>query len=574
MSTQTVTSCPACGNPATANSGESGCPYCLLEIGLSATGSTIGFRATGESTGGTKRAGERFVHDGVLPQFGDYELLSEIARGGMGIVYKARQRSLDRLVAVKLILAGQLATVDSLARFRLEAQAAAQLHHPGIVPIYEIGEYETQHFFSMELIDGVSLAECLDEFRVNPKADPPERRSQELCVARLLAQVARALDFAHQHGVLHRDLKPSNILIDQEGQPHLTDFGLAKLTGREASGLTLSNAVLGTPGYLAPEQAAGHEDITTAADVYGLGATLYELLTGRPPFVGANAAETMRMAVDQTPVPPRRINSLLHRDLETIAMRCLENRPSQRYHAAAAVADDLERFTRREPIQARPVSQWEHVWRWCQRNPWLAATTGALLLAILIGSGAALSQWRRAEQANVELKDKITNLEWRDIDNMLQNGQSTRALAKVASLLRDDPSDWKAAMLAMSVMQRRRLPVPAAPPIRHPEGTELNVARVSPDGRSIVTASFDGTARIWDATTSEQILPELKHDGAVNWATFSPDGRLLATCSADKAAKEAELEELKTHRSVLLISFGCVLFFFLVLFFLVKRKKK
>ncbi|HEX8914955.1 MAG TPA: serine/threonine-protein kinase, partial [Humisphaera sp.] len=264
--------CPACGRPTGGSSG-AGCPYCLLQLGLSAVaagpGSAARTRARHGTRGGTADpddpAADPFLRQGVLRAFGDYELESEIARGGMGVVYRARQRSLNRTVAVKMILAGQLATPDSVRRFRLEAEAAARLHHPGIVPIYEIGEVETQHFFSMELVDGASLAECLDDFRLRPDAPAAERRRQELCVVDLVARVARALDFAHQRGVLHRDLKPSNILIDADGHPRLTDFGLAKLTGREASGLTLSAAVLGTPGYLAPEQAAGRAgEVTTA----------------------------------------------------------------------------------------------------------------------------------------------------------------------------------------------------------------------------------------------------------------------------------------------------------------------
>ena len=471
----------------------------------------------------------------ILPVFGDYELLSEIARGGMGVVYRARQRSLNRLVAVKMIIAGQLATQESLERFRLEAQAAAGLHHPGIVPIYEIGEYETQNFFSMELIEGPSLSECLAEFSVNPNASHAERQTEQRCLAELMARVARAIGFAHQHGVLHRDLKPSNILIDSQGLPHLTDFGLAKLTGREHSGLTLSHAVLGTPGYLAPEQAAGSDQITTATDIYGLGATLYELLTGRPPFVGTNALETMWKAIDQTPVAPRQLHPTLARDLETIAMRCLENRPEQRYPSAVAVAEDLERFVRGEPIHARPVSLWEYTTRWCHRNPWLATLALLLMLTFLIGSGVGMWQWSRAENANVNLRDSLVHLQWASIDDMLQTGQTSFALARVASLLRQDPTDWKAAMFAISVMEQHRFPVPVAPLITHSD-TDLRVARLSPDGQRIATASLDGTARIWDAPTFQQTSFELKHQASVYWLEFSPDSRLLATCSEDQTA--------------------------------------
>lgn len=539
MKRDAETQCRLCGQPTTDSMTSGACPYCLLQLGLSSTGSRSEFwQASHFSSDGVATVTERFERQGVLPKFGDYELESEIARGGMGVVYRARQQSLNRTVAVKMILAGQLASPESVQRFRLEAEAAARLHHPGIVQIYEIGEYETQHFFSMELIEGVSLAECLHDFQLVKRASHSEQREQELCIAELMVRVARALEFAHQRGVLHRDLKPSNILIDEQGQPHLTDFGLAKLTGREASGLTLSAAVLGTPGYLAPEQAAGlTEQVTTAADVYGLGATLYELLTGQPPFVGTSAVQTMWKAIHEDAIRPRQLNPAIHRDLETIALRCLEKKTERRYHSAAAVADELERFIRREPIQARPVSRLEHAWRWCQRNPWLAGLTSTLMLAILIGTGAALWQWGRAENANVRLTENVGHLEWAAIDTMLETGQSSRALAKVASLLRDDPADRNAAMFAMSVLEQQRFPVPAAPPIRHPNGIELSVARISPTGNRVVTAGFDGTARLWDPATSQSTAPPLVHAAPVTWAAFSPDGSLLATCSEDKSVR-------------------------------------
>jgi len=443
-----------------------------LGLGVGDTGSGKKQPSSQRIVGNAGETSDTLVDHGVLSRFGDYELLSEIARGGMGVVYRARQKSLNRYVAVKLILAGQLATRESLQRFRLEAEAAARLHHPGIVPIYEIGEFETQHFFSMELIEGASLAECLLDIAVDKLAAPTVQREQEHCVAELMARVATAIAFAHQHGVLHRDIKPSNILIDQDGLPHLTDFGLAKLTGRETSGLTLSHTVLGTPGYLAPEQAAGEIEVTTAADVYGLGATLYELLAGSPPFVGTSALDTIMQALSKDPRPPRQINPAINRDLETISLRCLEKQPDKRYPTAAAVADELERFMRGEPIQARPVSVWERAWRWRQRNPWLAGLAAALLVAIIAGSTAALRQWRRAEQVNATLTENVAHLEWGAIDTMLQNGESSQALARIATLVRKDPSNSKAAMFAMSILEQRRFPVPAAPPIRHPDGAD------------------------------------------------------------------------------------------------------
>ncbi len=478
-------------------------------------------------------ASDIFLSQGVLPQFGDYELIAEIARGGMGIVYRARQRSLNRIVAVKVILAGQLATPESVRRFQLEAEAAARLDHPGIVPIYEIGDVETQHFYSMKLIDGVSLAECRSDFSLDSTTTPAAIRRQELRISGLLASVARALEYAHQHGVLHRDLKPSNILMDRESLPHLTDFGLAKLTGGNDCSLTLTQAVLGTPGYMAPEQAAGRSDVTTRSDIYGIGAILYELLTGRPPFVGANAVETLWMAVHDEPVPPRKLNPTVNRDLETIALRCLEKNPQNRYSTAAEVADEFQRFLRREPIRARPISSVEQFTRWCQRNRRTAVLAGSLLGLLVIGSVMVSWQWVRAERANIRLTENVADLKWTTISNMIDTGQSSRGLAIVASLIRKDPRDWKAAMFGLSLVEQRRFPVPAAPAIRHPEGAELTVARLSPDGSRIATASFDGTARIWDAGTSRQLGPPLQHASTVNEIEFSRNGKLLVTASAD-----------------------------------------
>lgn len=411
--------CPRCGKAGAGSAPGGGCSYCLLGLGLAVESPGGGVGRSTSSGSNIQAAVSPLLSHGVLPWFGDYELESEIARGGMGVVYRARQKSLNRTVAVKLILAGQLATPESVQRFRLEAEAAAQLHHPGIVQIYEIGEHETQHFFSMELVEGLSLAECMGEFRLIGKASAAERRQQEQCIAELMARVARALDFAHQRGVLHRDLKPSNILIDEQGLPKLTDFGLAKLMGHESNVLTVASTVLGTPGYLSPEQAAGRAEVTTSADVYGLGATLYELLTGRPPFVGASAVETMWMAIEATPEQPRKLNPAVHRDLETIALRCLEKSPERRYATAGAVADEFQRFLRREPIVARPISRMERTWRWCQRHPALATMTCALLLAIGVGSGAAGWQWHRAQRVNAQaLVDAVTTARTADVGGM------------------------------------------------------------------------------------------------------------------------------------------------------------
>jgi tRNA A-37 threonylcarbamoyl transferase component Bud32 len=273
--------------------------------------------------------------------FGDYELLTKIARGGMGVVWKARQKGLNRIVALKMILAGRFADEDELRRFRTEAEAAARLQHPNIVAVHEVGEVHGQAFFSMEFIEGRTLAQRLTEGPL------PGRTA-----ARYVRQIARAVHAAHRQGILHRDLKPSNILLDRDDEPHVTDFGLAKKLDDVTQ--TQTGALLGTPSYMAPEQAAGKvKELGPACDVYGLGAVLYELLTGRPPFRSETALDTVRDVLEREPVPPRLLNARVERDLETICLKCLEKDPQRRYGSADELAADLHRYLERESIVAR-----------------------------------------------------------------------------------------------------------------------------------------------------------------------------------------------------------------------------
>ncbi len=275
-------------------------------------------------------------------QFGDYELLEELGHGGMGVVYKARQTSLDRVVALKLILRGQRASVAEQIRFRSEAEAVARLDHPAIVPIYEVGTVEGQLYFSMRFVEGQTLAERLLEGPLPPRE-----------AAELLSRVAHAIDFAHSQGVLHRDLKPANILIDGDGQPYVTDFGLAKRITGDAS-LTHTGAVLGTPTYMAPEQASGDRGVLgPTCDVYSLGTILYTMLTGRPPFQAASPVDTVLMVLEQDPLPPRLIQPRADRDLELIALRCLQKPPELRYPTAGQLADDLDAYLHGEPLAVR-----------------------------------------------------------------------------------------------------------------------------------------------------------------------------------------------------------------------------
>ncbi len=311
--------------------------------------------------------------------FGDYELLSEIARGGMGVVYKARQANLNRLVALKMILAGQLASDEDVKRFYAEAEAAAALEHPGIVPIFEIGKHNDQHFFSMGFVDGGSLAD---------KAKDGPLPSKE--AAAYTKKVAEAIAYAHSKGVIHRDLKPANVLLDRNNEPKVTDFGLAR-RAESNSDLTRTGAVMGTPSYMPPEQASGKTDeVGPLADVYSLGAILYCLLTGRPPFQASNPLDTLMQVIDREPIAVTNLNPAVQKDIETICLKCLHKDPSKRYASAQELAEDLGRWLNGEPIRARAVSNSERTWRWMKRNPILSSLIAITAFAILAGSSSSI----------------------------------------------------------------------------------------------------------------------------------------------------------------------------------------
>lgn len=329
--------------------------------------------------------------------FGDYEILETIAKGGMGVVYKARQRKLNRIVALKMILAGQFADQDDIERFYVEAEAAAQLRHPNIVGIFEVGECEGQHYFSMEYIEGQSLGDLVREHPLEPRD-----------AATFVKTISEAMFYAHQKGVLHRDLKPSNVLVDGDSEPLITDFGLAKRTA-EQSQRTAAGSVLGTPSYMPPEQATGKLDlISERSDVYSIGAILYELITGKPPFGAANPWETIKQVISIEPVSPRMLNNGVPADLETICLTCLQKDQARRYSSAQDLADELQRFLAGEPILARPIGVVERTVRWCYRNPWPTAALGVLLLGVVgtsVGFVFARLAQTAAETAEAEAVD-------------------------------------------------------------------------------------------------------------------------------------------------------------------------
>src|SRR5215208_5529082 len=354
--------CPKCGATVFADAPQGCCSVCLVRTGLASL---------------DKEDDEAFEPTvaRMLKDFGDYELLQEIGRGGQGVVYRARQKSLNRIVALKVIGLAHWATEAHVKRFRLEAEAAASLNHPCIVPIYEVGERDGACYFSMGLVEGGQLD------AVARREPIPIRRAAEL-----IAKLARTISYAHEHHILHRDIKPGNILLDEKGEPHLTDFGLARLVETEST-VTRTMEVLGTPSYMAPEQAVGNNAaVSSATDVYGLGAVLYQLLTGQPPFAGGTTYETIKLLLDTEPRQPRLLNPKIDRDLSTICLKCLDKDPQRRYPSALALAQDLQRWLKHEPIQARRAGIATRARKWVRRNRSMAALI-ALSVALAAGSG-------------------------------------------------------------------------------------------------------------------------------------------------------------------------------------------
>jgi WD40 repeat protein/tRNA A-37 threonylcarbamoyl transferase component Bud32 len=486
----------------------------------------------------------------VLPSLPGYEVLDEIGRGGMGVVYKARDLALGRTVALKMILDGQLASEEQVSRFDAEARAAAQLDHPCIVPIFEVGECDGRHYFAMGLVEGGSLEERL---RGGPL---PSREA-----AALVQKIAEAVAYAHERGIVHRDLKPANILLDQKGQPRITDFGLAKNLQGEHS-RTVTGQILGTPGYMAPEQALAHSGgVGPAADLYALGAVLYCLITGRPPFQAAGVMETLQQVLTRNPVPPRDLNPGVERDLETICLKCLHKEPLRRYAGVRELTEDLRRFLAGEPIRARPASRVERFACWCRRNPVVASLLALVLLVLLLGTAVsthfAVLAGRRAELAEEERQradlkadeakasadlayDRVYLAELLRIQQAWENNDLGRVRELLPGLLPERTGGIERRGFEWHYWDRL-----AHTELRTLRGHDrtVNAVAFSPDGKLLASGSgildpegnifVSGEIKLWDAATGALVRTLQGHHGAVLALAFSPDSKYLAS-SADE----------------------------------------
>jgi WD40 repeat protein/tRNA A-37 threonylcarbamoyl transferase component Bud32 len=487
--------------------------------------------------------GRQEAYDGEGPLgldrlLGDYEIIGELGRGGMGVVYRARQRRLNREVALKVTLHGRLASQADVQRFRLEAEAVANLDHPNIVPVYEVGEHDGQWFFSMKLVDGGSLSEHLARFHDDPPA-----------AARLVLTLARAMHHAHQRGVRHRDLKPSNVLVDAAGEPHITDFGLAQ-RDQAGGGLTVSGEIVGSPSYMAPEQATGRVGaITTATDVYGLGAILYALLTSQPPFHDDSILGTLDQVRDKTPDRPSVLNRRVDRDLETICLKCLEKDPQRRYGSADALANDLRRWLAREPILARRVRGLERSWKWAQRRPAIALLLATVFVVAAIGLAGFFVESRQTKDAlalEAQARARAEVNIYYQLIGRAERELSANQLGRARELLegcRADLRGWEWSYL------RRWLRHGIEPPLRGHVSAVTGVA-FSPDRRRLASTSFDGAVMVWDLESSRAIWSRRGHDGPARAVAFHPRGAELATAGHDGLVRTWDAESGRQLREL------------------------
>lgn len=552
-----IPTCPDCGQPLPEGTAEALCPVCALR---SVADGDVGLEP---------KAGPGSQHPPLPGSFGDYELLEETARGGMGVVYRARQKSLNRIVALKMIVGGPLASAAAIQRFRAEAQTVAGLQHPNIVAIHEIGEHEGQPFFSMDHVEGQNLAGLL---RDGPL---PARRA-----AGYVKVIAEGVDYAHQRGVLHRDLKPSNVLIDSFDQPRITDFGLAKrLPEKSEIGnrkseieLTLSGQVLGSPNFMAPEQAQGRQgEVGPASDVYSMGAMLYHLITGRPPFQAATLTEVLQQVVTTEPAAPRLLNPGVPRDLETICLKCLEKEPDRRYPTAQALAEELGRWLEHRPILARPLGPAGKVWRWCRRKPALASLGGSvivLLLAVAIGSPLALYHINRArldaleQTQRAEAEALLTRRHAYAADmNVVQRALEESDLGRARELLDRHRPEGKAenrkqkAEMDLRGWEWRYLWARCQSDERFTlcqYSNSVSALTFSPDGKWLAVRRGDEAIALWDAVEKRPTARLPAHGR--RWCkalAFSPQGNLLAWSDEDaNGMPMVSLRDLSTEKEV------------------------
>lgn len=467
--------------------------------------------------------------------FGEYELLDQIGRGGMGVVYRARHRRLDRIVALKMILDGPLASQQDVQRFRAEAEAAARLHHPGIVPLFEVDLCNGRHFYTMALVEGGSLAS-----RLTSNPFPPAR------AADLVRQVAEAVGYAHTRGIVHRDLKPANILLDAGNRPVVSDFGLAKHLESDSQ-LTFTGQVLGTPEYISPEQAAGRsERIGPAADVYSLGTILYRLLTGRSPFQGGTSMEILQDVARRDPTPPRRLVPI-DRDLETICLKCLHKEPASRYPSASDLADDLRRWLAGEPIRARPVGPVGRTWRWCRRYPAIATAVAVAVTALVCG--AAVAAWfalqatgyaHRADEKAQEAKataHRAANRAYISDLRLVQRYWEDNLTGQARELLdaqRPDQTDGRD-LRGFEWHYWQRQCRTGLRDVEYP--VSLISMALRPDGRVYAVGGHDGSIRLCGFGPGRPLHSLTDHRGFVMGLAFSRDGKLLLSAGADRTAK-------------------------------------
>ena len=479
-------------------------------------------------------------------RIGPYLLIERIASGGMGIVFRARSEELGREVALKLMRSEGTSNAVARARFRTEAEAVADLDHPNIVPIFDVGEHSGTPYFSMKLIEGQSLASRKAIKQISRgfrKPQSAENKKHHRESATLTAKIARAVDHAHCRGILHRDLKPENVLVDTRGTPFVTDFGLAKRIDRQDR-LTLTHAVIGTPSFMSPEQATGDQrSISLTSDVYSLGAILFYLLTGAPPFQGSSAAIVLRKVVEEDPPPPWELNPNCDRDLALVALKALNKESHQRYSNARDFAEDIERWLRGEAILARPSSSWELARRWVRRRPFLgAAISVSIISATVLGIQGWLNyQAQRTQQEVIratsqQLSKTLADVRIRDADKLLSVGRDGEAIAQLTANIRQAVSPNYSAPFLASVLENSRFPRRLGPPIEH--GTIPSVIVFHPDGTHIATASFkDTSCRLWNIFTGKSARPALEHQESVYQISFSQDGTRMVTGATDGTAR-------------------------------------